>query len=75
MKKTIITGIIALSLATTSCDSYLDINQSPTSPAVDNLTPSMIFPAAEMAFANSYGDYYHPHTPEHGDSAHNGDKQ
>jgi hypothetical protein len=58
MKKTIITSVIALSLATTSCDSYLDINQSPTSPAVENLTASMIFPAAEMAFANSYGDYF-----------------
>ncbi|MBO5456638.1 MAG: SusD/RagB family nutrient-binding outer membrane lipoprotein [Muribaculaceae bacterium] len=58
MKKTIITGVIALSLAITSCDSYLDINQSPTSPAVDNLTANMIFPGAEMAFANSYGDYF-----------------
>lgn len=58
MKKTIISGVIALSFAMSSCDSYLDINQNPQSPAIENLTASMIFPAAEMAFANSYGDYY-----------------
>lgn len=58
MKKIILTGALALSLGLASCDNYLDINQSPNSPAVENLTASMIFPGAEMAFANSYGDYF-----------------
>lgn len=49
MKKIILTGALALSLGLASCDNYLDINQSPNSPAVENLTASMIFPGAEMA--------------------------
>ncbi len=51
------TSAVAFALTLTSCDDYLDINQSPNSPAVENLTASMIYPGAEMAFANSYGDY------------------
>lgn len=51
------TGAIALSLSLGACDSYLDINESPNSPAADNLTPDLIYPGAEMAFANSYSDY------------------
>lgn len=58
MKKIFLTGVVAASLALTSCDSYLDINENPQSPSQSNLTTSMIFPAAEMAFANSYGDYF-----------------
>lgn len=57
MKKIFLTTAVALSLILPSCDSYLDINQDPTSPSVENLTPSMVFPGAEMAFANSYGDF------------------
>lgn len=57
MKKILLTGVLALSLSLGACDSYLDINESPNSPAVGNLTPDLIFPGAEMAFANSYGDY------------------
>lgn len=57
MKKIIMTSAVAFALTLTSCDDYLDINQSPNSPAVENLTASMIYPGAEMAFANSYGDY------------------
>lgn len=57
MKKIILTSAVAFALTLTSCDDYLDINQSPNSPAVDNLTASMIYPGAEMAFANSYGNY------------------
>lgn len=49
---------MALSLTLGACDSYLDINESPNSPAVGNLTPDLIFPGAEMAFANSYSDYF-----------------
>lgn len=58
MKKILLTGVVALSLSLGACDSYLDINESPNSPAVGNLTPDLIFPGAEMAFANSYGDYF-----------------
>ncbi len=58
MKKILLTGVVALSLSLGACDSYLDINVSPNSPSVDNLTPDLIFPGAEMAFANSYSDYF-----------------
>ncbi|MDE6077869.1 MAG: SusD/RagB family nutrient-binding outer membrane lipoprotein, partial [Muribaculaceae bacterium] len=58
MKKILLTGVVALSLSLGACDSYLDINTNPNSPAVGNLTPDLIFPGAEMAFANSYSDYF-----------------
>lgn len=58
MKKILLTGVVAMSLSLGACDSYLDINDSPNSPSVDNLTEDLIFPGAEMAFANSYGDYF-----------------
>lgn len=51
------TGVMALMLSLGACDSYLDINENPNSPAAGNLNPDLIFPGAEMAFANSYGDY------------------
>ncbi len=51
------TGLLALTLSLGACDSYLDINESPNSPAAGNLNPDLIFPGAEMAFANSYSDY------------------
>lgn len=57
MKKILMTGVLALTLSLGACDSYLDINESPNSPAAGNLNPDLIFPGAEMAFANSYGDY------------------
>lgn len=57
MKKSIITGAVILALSAASCDSYLDINQDPNAPAAENLTADLLFPAAEMAFANSYSDY------------------
>lgn len=41
----------------TSCDKYLDINKDPNSPSEANVTPSMIFPGAEMNLAASYGDF------------------
>lgn len=58
MKKILMTAFVAASLSLASCDSYLDINESPNSPNVGNLDPNLIFPGAEMAFANTYGNYY-----------------
>ena len=57
MKKFIYTAVVALSLAFTSCGDYLDVNEAPNSPSVDALNPSLIFPGAEMALCNVYGDY------------------
>ena len=48
---------VALLMSTTACESFFDINTDPNAPAVENITSSMIFPAAEMAAAVSYGDY------------------
>lgn len=48
---------LALGLCMTSCDSYLDINQDPTSPSEDNVTSSMIMPGVEMSLASAYGNY------------------
>lgn len=47
-----------MGLVTTSCDSYLDINQNPNSPQESNMTPSIMMPAAEMNFAAAYGDLF-----------------
>jgi hypothetical protein len=57
MKKTAIISTIVLGLATTACDSYLDINQDPNSPTESNMTTSIMLPAAEMNLAGSYGDF------------------
>ena len=57
MKKIAIISAIILGLGTTSCDSYLDINQDPNSPAEKDVTSSMLLPAAEMNLADSYGNY------------------
>lgn len=56
MKKLAIISTIVLGLTTASCDSYLDVNENPNSPAEGNLTASIVFPAAEMNLAASYGD-------------------
>ena len=56
MKKLAIITTIVLGLAATSCDSYLDINQNPNSPAESNMTPSIMMPAAEMNLAATYGN-------------------
>ena len=58
MKKFAFITTIALGLLTTSCDSYLDINQDPNSPAEANMTTDIMFPAAEMNLASTYGDFY-----------------
>lgn len=58
MKKLVILSTFALALAVnTSCDSYLDINQDPNSPAESNMTASIMLPGAEMNLAGSYGDF------------------
>ena len=56
MKKLAIISTIILGLAATSCDSYLDINQDPNSPTEENMTPSIMMPAAEMGLAATYGN-------------------
>ena len=57
MKKLAIISTLILGLAATSCDSYLDINESPNSPKESDMTSSILMPAAEMNLASSYGDY------------------
>ena len=57
MKKLAIISTIILGLAATSCNSYLDINESPNSPKESDLNASILFPAAEMNLASSYGDF------------------
>lgn len=57
MKKLILTCTAVLGLSLCSCDSYLDINQDPNSPAQENLTAGMLMPAAEMNIAASYGNF------------------
>ena len=57
MKKLAIISTLVLGLATTSCDDYLDINYNPNSPEESNMTTDILFPAAEMNLAGSYGDY------------------
>ena len=56
MKKLAIISAIVLGLGAASCDSYLDINQDPNSPAESNMTPSIMLPAAEMNLAATYGN-------------------
>ena len=56
MKKIAIISAIVMGLGATSCDSYLDINQNPNSPTEENMTTSIMLPAAEMNIAGSYGD-------------------
>lgn len=41
---------MALSLTLGACDSYLDINESPNSPAVGNLTPRLDLPGRRNGF-------------------------
>ena len=48
---------VALSAVLGSCDSYLDINQDPNSPAEGNIETNMLMPAIEMNVAASYGNF------------------
>ncbi len=56
MKKIIFLLALFL-LGMTSCEDYLDINIDPNSPSAKDVTPSLIFPAAEMNLATSYGNF------------------
>ena len=55
MKKTFIIATIAMGLGLSSCDSYLDINEDPNSPAEANMTADILMPAAEVNLAYTYG--------------------
>ena len=62
MKKILFLSAIVLGLATTSCDSYLDINQDPN--AITSVENDNLFPTPEMNLAatmgvafNMYGGY------------------
>lgn len=57
MKRHIILATLAAGMLFTSCDSYLDINESPNSPSSSAVTTNLQFPACEMHIAASYGDY------------------
>lgn len=57
MKKIFIISALALSTILGSCDSYLDINESPNSPTEGNVETYMLLPAIEMHIASSYGNY------------------
>lgn len=50
-------SVVALSAGLSSCDSYLDINQDPNSPSVDNIETGLMMPAIEMNIASSYGNF------------------
>lgn len=57
MRKIISLTFVAAALALTSCSSFLDINKDPNSPSTENMTADIMFPAAEMNLATSYGDF------------------
>lgn len=57
MKKFLALTTILLSLAFVSCNDFMDINHDPNSPSEDAISTDMLFPAAEMNLAGSYGDF------------------
>ncbi|MBR1879333.1 MAG: SusD/RagB family nutrient-binding outer membrane lipoprotein [Prevotella sp.] len=57
MKKLFLIATIATGLALTSCDSYLDINESPNSPTEDNMNANVMMPAAEVNLMATFGDF------------------
>ena len=57
MKKLFLIATIATGLILTSCDSYLDINESPNSPTESDMTSSIMMPTAEANLIATYGDY------------------
>ena len=42
----ILAAVLALSMTATSCKDYLDINESPNSVPIENVTPNFVFPGA-----------------------------
>ena len=57
MKKIIVASALALGLGFSSCNSYLDINTDPNSPAEENIETYMLMPVIEMNMASSYGNF------------------
>ncbi len=57
MKKILLASALLLGVSFTSCDSYLDINTDPNSPAEENIETYMLMPAIEMNMASSYGNF------------------
>ena len=57
MKKIFTLMLIVAGALAVSCQDYLDINKDPNTPSAENMTPDMMFPAAEMNLAASYGDF------------------
>lgn len=57
MRKILSMIFVAAALAFTGCSDYFDINTNPNSPSSENMTADIIFPAAEMNLATSYGDF------------------
>ncbi len=57
MKKIIFASALLAGLSFTSCDSYLDINTDPNSPAPENIETNMLMPVIEMNIASSYGNF------------------
>ena len=57
MKKIILASALALGLGFSSCNSYLDINTDPNSPAEENIETYMLMPVIEMNMASSYGNF------------------
>ena len=57
MKKILLASALLLGVSFTSCNSYLDINTDPNSPAEENVETSMLMPAIEMNTASSYGNF------------------
>lgn len=57
MKKIILALTLFAGLSFTSCNSYLDINTDPNSPAEENIETYMLMPAVEMNIATSYGNF------------------
>lgn len=57
MKKFFAITTIMLSLALSACNNYMDINYDPNSPSEDAINTDILFPAAEMNLAGSYGDF------------------
>ncbi|MCD8310336.1 MAG: SusD/RagB family nutrient-binding outer membrane lipoprotein [Prevotellaceae bacterium] len=57
MKKTILITILLLGVGLASCNSYLDINESPNSPSTENIGSDVLMPAVEMTVATCYGNF------------------
>ncbi len=50
-------SIVVFGVSFCSCDDYLDVNENPNAVSEENLTTSLVMPAAEMNLATSYGNF------------------